>query len=309
MNLTEPHAGSDLGALTTRAEKQADGTYRIFGTKIFITYGDHEMTDNIIHLVLARLPDAPPGTRGISLFLVPKYLVNKDGTLGARNDVAVRRRRAQARHPCQPHLRDEVRREGRRRRLSGRRGEPRPQRHVHHDERGPAGGRHAGRGGGRAGDAARARLRQGAPPGPQRLGQGRRHEPDHRARRHPPQPDDHEGADPGRPRHLPGDGQGDRRVAPRQGCGRARRRGQPRRAAHARSPRPSPPTSAARWPRSACRSTAAWASSRRPAPPSTIATRASCRSTRAPTASRPSTSSRASCRWKAARWSRPTSAS
>ena len=71
MNLTEPQAGSDLGALTTRAEKQADGTYRIFGTKIFITYGDHEMTDNIIHLVLARLPDAPPGTRGISLFLVP----------------------------------------------------------------------------------------------------------------------------------------------------------------------------------------------------------------------------------------------
>jgi acyl-CoA dehydrogenase len=87
MNLTEPHAGSDLGHLTTRAEKQADGSYRIFGTKIFITYGDHEMTDNIIHLVLARLPDAPPGTRGISLFLVPKYLVNKDGSIGARNDV------------------------------------------------------------------------------------------------------------------------------------------------------------------------------------------------------------------------------
>jgi acyl-CoA dehydrogenase len=87
MNLTEPQAGSDLGALTTRAEKQADGTYRIFGTKIFITYGDHEMTDNIIHLVLARLPDAQPGTRGISLFLVPKYLVNKDGSVGARNDV------------------------------------------------------------------------------------------------------------------------------------------------------------------------------------------------------------------------------
>ncbi|HRK18939.1 MAG TPA: acyl-CoA dehydrogenase [Hyphomicrobiaceae bacterium] len=87
MNLTEPHAGSDLGHLRTRAEKQADGTYRIFGTKIFITYGDHEMTDNICHLVLARLPDAPPGTRGISLFLVPKYLVNKDGTRGARNDV------------------------------------------------------------------------------------------------------------------------------------------------------------------------------------------------------------------------------
>src|SRR5262245_15959581 len=87
MNLTEPHAGSDLGALKTRAERRPDGTYRIFGTKIFITYGDHEMTDNIVHLVLARLPDAPPGTRGISLFLVPKYLVNPDGSLGARNDV------------------------------------------------------------------------------------------------------------------------------------------------------------------------------------------------------------------------------
>ncbi len=88
MNLTEPHAGSDLGTLKTRAERQADGTYRIFGTKIFITYGEHEMTDNIVHLVLARLPDAPPGTRGISLFLVPKVLVNADGSLGARNDVA-----------------------------------------------------------------------------------------------------------------------------------------------------------------------------------------------------------------------------
>jgi alkylation response protein AidB-like acyl-CoA dehydrogenase len=87
MNLTEPHAGSDLSALKTRAVKQADGSYRITGTKIFITYGDHEMTDNIVHLVLARLPDAPPGTRGISLFLVPKFLVGKDGALGARNDV------------------------------------------------------------------------------------------------------------------------------------------------------------------------------------------------------------------------------
>jgi alkylation response protein AidB-like acyl-CoA dehydrogenase len=87
MNLTEPHAGSDLSQLKTRAEKQADGSYRLFGTKIFITYGEHELTDNIIHLVLARLPDAPPGTRGISLFLVPKILVNPDGSLGAHNDV------------------------------------------------------------------------------------------------------------------------------------------------------------------------------------------------------------------------------
>ena len=87
MNLTEPQAGSDLNALRSRAERAGDGTYRISGQKIFITYGDHEMTDNIVHLVLARLPDAPAGTRGISLFLVPKYLVNADGSRGARNDV------------------------------------------------------------------------------------------------------------------------------------------------------------------------------------------------------------------------------
>ncbi len=87
MNLTEPQAGSDLNALKTRAEPLGDGTYRIFGQKIFITYGEHDFADNIIHLVLARLPDAPAGTRGISLFLVPKFLVNDDGSLGERNDV------------------------------------------------------------------------------------------------------------------------------------------------------------------------------------------------------------------------------
>lgn len=87
MNLTEPQAGSDLGALKTRAERRPDGSYRIFGSKIFITYGEHDLTDNIVHLVLARLPDAPPGTKGISLFLVPKFLVDDDGAPGARNDV------------------------------------------------------------------------------------------------------------------------------------------------------------------------------------------------------------------------------
>ncbi|MEO1794544.1 MAG: acyl-CoA dehydrogenase, partial [Pseudomonadota bacterium] len=79
--------GSDLSVLKSKAERADDGTYRIFGTKIYITYGEHEMTDNIVHLVLARLPDAPEGTRGISLFLVPKVLVNDDGSLGERNDV------------------------------------------------------------------------------------------------------------------------------------------------------------------------------------------------------------------------------
>src|SRR5689334_18325043 len=87
MNLTEPQAGSDLAAVRTRAVPQPDGSYKLFGQKIFITYGEHDFTENIIHLVLARTPDAPEGVKGISLFLVPKFLVNDDGSLGARNDV------------------------------------------------------------------------------------------------------------------------------------------------------------------------------------------------------------------------------
>ena len=86
MNLTEPQAGSDLAAVRTRAVPQGDGTYKVFGTKIFITYGEHDMAENIVHLVLARTPDAPAGVKGISLFIVPKFLVNADGTIGARND-------------------------------------------------------------------------------------------------------------------------------------------------------------------------------------------------------------------------------
>ena len=87
MNLTEPQAGSDLAAVRTRAVPQGDGTYKIYGQKVFITYGEHDYTPNIIHLVLARTPDAPEGVKGISLFVVPKVLVNDDGSLGARNDV------------------------------------------------------------------------------------------------------------------------------------------------------------------------------------------------------------------------------
>jgi len=85
MCLTEPHAGTDLGIIRTKAEPQADGSYKVSGTKIFITGGEHDLTENIIHLVLAKLPDAPAGPKGISLFLVPKFLVNADGSLGARN--------------------------------------------------------------------------------------------------------------------------------------------------------------------------------------------------------------------------------
>ena len=87
MNLTEPQAGSDLALVRTRAEPQPDGSFKIFGTKIYITYGEHDMAPNIVHLVLARVSGAPEGVKGISLFIVPKFMVNADGTLGARNDV------------------------------------------------------------------------------------------------------------------------------------------------------------------------------------------------------------------------------
>jgi alkylation response protein AidB-like acyl-CoA dehydrogenase len=87
MNLTEPQAGSDLAAVRTRAEPQPDGTFKVFGTKIYITYGEHDMADNIIHLVLARVQGAPEGVKGISLFVVPKFMVKADGSLGERNDV------------------------------------------------------------------------------------------------------------------------------------------------------------------------------------------------------------------------------
>jgi alkylation response protein AidB-like acyl-CoA dehydrogenase len=91
MELTEPQAGSDVGSLRTRAERAGDGTYRITGAKIFITYGEHDFTDNIIHFVLARIAGGPEGTRGLSLFVVPKFLVNPDGSLGARNDLRANR--------------------------------------------------------------------------------------------------------------------------------------------------------------------------------------------------------------------------
>ena len=87
MCLTEPHCGTDLGLLRTKAEPQADGSYRITGAKIFISAGEHDMAENIVHLVLARLPDAPPGSKGISLFVVPKFLVRPDGSLGERNGI------------------------------------------------------------------------------------------------------------------------------------------------------------------------------------------------------------------------------
>ena len=89
MNLTEPHCGTDLGLMRTKADPQADGTFKITGQKIFISAGDHDLSDNVIHLVLAKIPGGPDGVKGISLFIVPKFMVNEDGSLGARNAVAV----------------------------------------------------------------------------------------------------------------------------------------------------------------------------------------------------------------------------
>ena len=125
MNLTEPQAGSDLGALRTRAVPEGDH-YRITGQKIFITYGEHDFTPNIVHLVLARLPDAPAGSRGISLFLVPKFLVECRWQPRRAQRSALRQPRAQARHPCEPDLRHVVRRRRRRHRLARRRAASRP---------------------------------------------------------------------------------------------------------------------------------------------------------------------------------------
>ena len=110
MNLTEPQAGSDLALVRTRAEPQPDGSYKVFGTKIFITYGEHDMAENIVHLVLARMPGAPEGVKGISLFVVPKFLVNSRRQPRRAQRRALRQHRAQARHQGQPDRGAAVRR-------------------------------------------------------------------------------------------------------------------------------------------------------------------------------------------------------
>ncbi len=94
MNLTEPHCGTDLGLIRTKAEPQDDGSYKITGQKIFISAGEHDLAENIIHLVLAQIPGGPEGVKGISLFIVPKFLVNDDGSLGERNARQLRRARS-----------------------------------------------------------------------------------------------------------------------------------------------------------------------------------------------------------------------
>ncbi len=105
MNLTEPQAGSDLAQVRTRAVPQADGSYRVFGQKIFITYGDHDLAENIVHLVLARTPDAPEGVKGISLFIVPKFMFDAERHARQAQRRLLRLDRAQARHQGEPDLR------------------------------------------------------------------------------------------------------------------------------------------------------------------------------------------------------------
>ena len=144
MNLTEPEAGSDVGALRTKAVPNGDGSWSITGNKIFITYGDHDMTDNIVHLVLARTPDAPAGTKGISCFLVPKYLVNADGSIGERNDVTCVSLEHKMGIHASPTCVMTLRRQGRRHGLAARRRVRRDEGDVRDDEHGPPVGRCAG---------------------------------------------------------------------------------------------------------------------------------------------------------------------
>ena len=282
MQLTEPQAGSDVGALRTKAVRAGDGTYRITGQKIFITYGEHDLTDNIIHFVLARLPDAPAGTKGISLFLVPKFLSTRTA-LGARNDVRAHsiehKMGIHASPTCTMVYGDKGGAVGylvgeenkglacmftmmnRARLAVGLQGvgiaERATQQALALCARAQAGPRS-----GAAGSSAIIEH-----PDVKRMLLTMRALTARRARdllRH-------------RRRHRP---QRAARTMPR-----ARRRTIARRCSH-RSPRPSPPISASRSRHLACRCMAAWASSRRPARRSTTATPASPRSTKAPTASR-----------------------
>ena len=143
MNLTEPHCGTDLGLLRTKAVPQADGSYTITGTKIFISAGEHDLAENIVHLVLARIEGAPAGTKGISLFIVPKFLLDADGSLGARNGVVC----GSIEHKMGIHGNSTcvMNYDGATGWLVGEENK-RPQRHVHDDERGAARRRRAGPG-------------------------------------------------------------------------------------------------------------------------------------------------------------------
>ncbi len=172
MNLTEPHCGTDLGLIKTKAVPQGDGSYAITGQKIFISAGEHDLADNIVHLVLARIEGAPAGVKGISLFVVPKFLPDASGAPGERNGVVMRLDRAQDGHPRQRHRGPQLRR---RQGLARRRGASRPAGDVRDDERRAPGRRGPGpvAVGGRLPE--RRGLRQGPPPGPlaERAGRAR----------------------------------------------------------------------------------------------------------------------------------------
>ncbi len=181
MNLTEPHCGTDLGLLRTKAVKQPDGSYKISGTKIFISGGEQDLTENIVHLVLARIEGAPSGVRGISLFVVPKVLGQYRWLARREERCVLRLDRAQDGHPRQLDLRDELRQ---RHRLAGRRGEQGSQRHVRHDERGAARCRRAGAGAVGSRLSERGGLREGSLAGPRAdrcQGAGQAGRSDHRA--------------------------------------------------------------------------------------------------------------------------------
>ena len=214
MNLTEPQAGSDLSLVRTRAEPQPDGSYKLFGTKIFITYGEHDLAENIVHLVLARVTGAPEGVKGISLFICPKFLRQRRRQPGRAQRRALREHRAQAGHQGQPDGGAAVRRPRRRGGAPRRPGEPRPGVHVHHDERGALRRRRAGHRAGRArlpeGGELRARPRA-EPPG-RRLAE--RRGADHPPPRRAAHADDDARLHRGLPRHGAG-GRGGLRRRPR----------------------------------------------------------------------------------------------
>ena len=273
MNLTEPQAGSDLSLIKTRAVRDGQH-YRITGQKIFITYGDHDFTDNIIHLVLARIPEAPAGTRGISLFVVPKMLVKPDGSLGERNDLRCVSLEHKLGIKASPDRGDGLRRRARCRRLPRRRGEPRPRLHVHHDEqrearRRPRGGRDR-----RAGLPASARLCQEPRAEPRYREQRREARHHHPSPRCPPHAalDARAGRGHARARLLCGRPPRSRQAAP--GRGRAPGPRAPRRSSHSRVQGLVRRISASRSPRSASRCTGGWAISRRPVRHSITAMRA-----------------------------------
>ena len=204
MNLTEPHCGTDLGLLKTKAEPQADGSYELTGTKIFISSGEHDLAENIIHLVLAKIAGAPDNVKGISLFLVPKLPVSDDGSVGARNGVSCGSiEDKMGIHGNSTCVMNYDGANG----LADRRARKGPCRDVHHDERGAAWRRPAGPGAWRGRLSECGRLCEGPAPGararPDRARCRRQGRSDHRPSRRPPDADGGQGLQRGGARARP----------------------------------------------------------------------------------------------------------